>query len=583
MKKTNNKNLLNSLKMEKLSLNPIKRAQQKKRNKLRQDMIKAMGIAAGGTLVIGTGAGFGIGFIAGKKIKKIHENALEDIGNFEGEPEDDEEIEEEDDEAGHPLKIEGTPPFDQLKEIARTTPKEIAAILIRDGLDPSYEVVSPDGKVQKGFCVNGHESPALIFHLMEYFDMETVDVLQLIYDFSKPTLEIETIKAAVTRFMTDNYGCVVLVDDAKVGCGIHLNKDRNLYDMVKKEEDPLSEEAEAALAEEVKDFVTEDDPYEGMNSITDQEALQDVKYPEVQPAYNTHIDEEDGDTETSNDEATEEPVTESAEEETDPEEDPNYVLNGLIIRLPEGDNLYDTEDWSRLSCAVAVTSTKFMFRQYEELDPYGEVEGQTFMEELLEKVNFPLITMYALFKGAWRNDPPYVFRRDPQLGNINVMKAPESLRDEDIHPWIRDQAVKAYVMYVKRYTNTEPIEHWNIRGDTPVKGNITMIDLAYSILRQIFVHSVKNYNKQHRNENDERSAFMMALVTIVTRISNECAAYRTRNMKQAQKAAEESKAVDLVTNESTELLKDDFGKDPTEEPAPEDATTTHDLEPDPNE
>ena len=109
-----------------------------------------------------------------------------------------------------------------------------------------------------------------------------------------------------------------------------------------------------------------------------------------------------------------------------------------------------------------------------------------------------------------------------------------------------------------------------------------MIDLAYSILRQIFVHSVKSYNKQHRNENDERSAFMMALVTIVTRISNECVAYRTRNMKQAQKAAEEAKAVDLVTNESTELLKDDFGKDPTEEPAPEDATTTHDLE-DPDE
>ena len=97
MKKTNNKNLLNSLKMEKLSLNPIKRAQQKKRNQLRRDMIKAMGITAGGTLMIGTGAGFGIGFITGKKVKKIHENALEDIGDFEGELEDDEEIEEEDD------------------------------------------------------------------------------------------------------------------------------------------------------------------------------------------------------------------------------------------------------------------------------------------------------------------------------------------------------------------------------------------------------------------------------------------------------------------------------------------------------
>mgnify|MGYP001776851635 CR=1 FL=1 len=581
MKKTNNKNLLNSLKMEKLSLNPIKRAQQKKRNQLRRDMIKAMGITAGGTLMIGTGAGFGIGFITGKKVKKIHENALEDIGDFEGELEDDEEIEEEDDEAGHPLKIEGTPPIEQLREIARNTPKEVASIMIREDLDPRYEVVSPSGKVQKGFCLNGHESPDIVFRLMEYFDMETVDVLQLIYDFSKPTIEIETIKAAVSRFMADNYGSVVLVDDAKVGCGIHLDKTRDLRAMLsinKEEEESLSEEAEAELAEEAKEFETEDDPYEGMNSITDQEALQDVKYPEVQP-----VDEADEEEDSSDDETAEEPVTESAEEETEAEEDPNYVLNGLIIRLPEGGNLYDTEDWSRLSCAVAVTSTKVMFRQYEELDPYGQVEGQTFVEELIEKTNFPLINMYALFKGAWRNDPPYVIRRDPQLSNINIMKAPENLHEDDLMPWIRDQAAKAYFVYTKRYTNTEPVEPWNLHGDTIVKGNITMLDLAYSILRQIFVHSIKLYNKQHRDENDERSAFMLALVNIVTRISRECEAYRTRNMKQAQKAAEAAQAVDLVTNESSELLKDDFGKDPTDEPAPEDATTTHDLEPDPNE
>ena len=581
MKKTNNKNLLNSLKMEKLSLNPIKRAQQKKRNQLRRDMIKAMGITAGGTLMIGTGAGFGIGFITGKKVKKIHENALEDIGDFEGELEDDEEIEEEDDEAGHPLKIEGTPPIEQLREIARNTPKEVASIMIREDLDPRYEVVSPSGKVQKGFCLNGHESPDIVFRLMGYFDMETVDVLQLIYDFSKPTIEIETIKAAVSRFMADNYGSVVLVDDAKVGCGIHLDKTRDLRAMLsinKEEEESLSEEAEAELAEEAKEFETEDDPYEGMNSITDQEALQDVKYPEVQP-----VDEADEEEDSSDDETTEEPVTESAEEETEAEEDPNYVLNGLIIRLPEGGNLYDTEDWSRLSCAVAVTSTKVMFRQYEELDPYGQVEGQTFVEELIEKTNFPLINMYALFKGAWRNDPPYVIRRDPQLSNINIMKAPENLHEDDLMPWIRDQAAKAYFVYTKRYTNTEPVEPWNLHGDTIVKGNITMLDLAYSILRQIFVHSIKLYNKQHRDENDERSSFMLALVNIVTRISRECEAYRTRNMKQAQKAAEAAQAVDLVTNESSELLKDDFGKDPTDEPAPEDATTTHDLEPDPNE
>ena len=581
MKKTNNKNLLNSLKMEKLSLNPIKRAQQKKRNQLRRDMIKAMGITAGGTLMIGTGAGFGIGFITGKKVKKIHENALEDIGDFEGELEDDEEIEEEDDEAGHPLKIEGTPPIEQLREIARNTPKEVASIMIREDLDPRYEVVSPSGKVQKGFCLNGHERSDIVFRLMEYFDMETVDVLQLIYDFSKPTIEIETIKAAVSRFMADNYGSVVLVDDAKVGCGIHLDKTRDLRAMLsinKEEEESLSEEAEAELAEEAKEFETEDDPYEGMNSITDQEALQDVKYPEVQP-----VDEADEEEDSSDDETTEEPVTESAEEETEAEEDPNYVLNGLIIRLPEGGNLYDTEDWSRLSCAVAVTSTKVMFRQYEELDPYGQVEGQTFVEELIEKTNFPLINMYALFKGAWRNDPPYVIRRDPQLSNINIMKAPENLHEDDLMPWIRDQAAKAYFVYTKRYTNTEPVEPWNLHGDTIVKGNITMLDLAYSILRQIFVHSIKMYNKQHRDENDERSAFMLALVNIITRISRECEAYRTRNMKQAQKAAEAAQAVDLVTNESSELLKDDFGKDPTDEPAPEDATTTHDLEPDPDE
>ena len=581
MKKTNNKNLLNSLKMEKLSLNPIKRAQQKKRNQLRRDMIKAMGITAGGTLVIGAGAGFGIGFITGKKVKKIHENALEDIGDFEGELEDDEEIEEEDDEAGHPLKIEGTPPIEQLREIARNTPKEVASIMIREDLDPRYEVVSPSGKVQKGFCLNGHESPDIVFRLMEYFDMETVDVLQLIYDFSKPTIEIETIKAAVSRFMADNYGSVVLVDDAKVGCGIHLDKTRDLRAMLsinKEEEESLSEEAEAELAEEAKEFETEDDPYEGMNSITDQEALQDVKYPEVQP-----VDEADEEEDSSDDETAEGPVTESAEEETEAEDDPNYVLNGLIIRLPEGGNLYDTEDWSRLSCAVAVTSTKVMFRQYEELDPYGQVEGQTFVEELIEKTNFPLINMYALFKGAWRNDPPYVIRRDPQLSNINIMKAPENLHEDDLMPWIRDQAAKAYFVYTKRYTNTEPVEPWNLHGDTIVKGNITMLDLAYSILRQIFVHSIKMYNKQHRDENDERSAFMLALVNIVTRISRECEAYRTRNMKQAQKAAEAAQAVDLVTNESSELLKDDFGNDPTDEPAPEDATTTHDLEPDPNE
>ena len=581
MKKTNNKNLLNSLKMEKLSLNPIKRAQQKKRNQLRRDMIKAMGISAGGTLMIGTGAGFGIGFITGKKVKKIHENALEDIGDFEAELEDDEEIEEEDDEAGHPLKIEGTPPIEQLREIARNTPKEVASIMIREDLDPRYEVLSPSGKVQKGFCLNGHESPDIVFRLMEYFDMETVDVLQLIYDFGKPTIEIETIKAAVSRFMADNYGSVVLVDDAKVGCGIHFDKTRDLRAMLsinKEEEESLSEEAEAELAEEVKEFETEDDPYEGMNSITDQEALQDVKYPEVQP-----IDEADEEEDPSGNEAAEEPVTESADEETKPEEDPSYVLNGLIIRLPEGGNLYDTEDWSRLSCAVAVTSTKVMFRQYEELDPYGQIEGQTFIEELIEKTNFPLINMYALFKGAWRNDPPYAFRRDPQLNNINVMKAPDNLHEDDIHPWFRDQAAKVYVMYIKRYTNTEPVDPWNLHEDTIVKGNITMLDLAYSILRQIFSHSIKMYNKQHRDENDERSAFMVALVNIVTRISGECVAYRTRNMKQAQKAAEAAQAVDLVTNESSELLKDDFGKDPTDEPAPEDATTTHDLEPDPNE
>ena len=454
MKKTNN--FMNAFKPEKLSLNPIKRRQQKKRNAQKKAALQMMiGISAACTAV-GTTGGLTGGYFIGK-----YRTARKFAEAYEGgvhESPDEEESEGNLDINGNP--IQGTPP--------KQRDVDVRTILIREGTDPSCQVVR-DGKTLPGFCLSGKEPEVAIYDLLDDNGIYEADIIQLMYDFDHSNRQIEIIKHAIMRYACDAEVNVTTVDTNAVDFGIRR--------------DSTSKDSEQAPGDEGPAYDSEDDPYAGMNSLTDQEALQNVDFP-------SRPDKDD------------EP--ENEEEESSSESESGFSVSEDIT----------------------------------DLDEFGET---TVQEEFSERSQFNKRAISAQFRKIYRNVVPAVPRKDPELNSVPVMKAPENTEVEEVHQYFFEQAIKIYLLYCKN-KGLEVNPEYDL--DTIVKGDITVFDLAYSIQRTIIKATMDRY--PNLTENQVYAEFIKQVTTNILNSIIRVRQRRRDNMEIGNQMRQESDGEMLV-------------------------------------
>lgn len=280
--------MMDSFKPEKLSLNPIKRHRQKKLNAIKRKNLQALAVASATTGIAGGVIGTVSGYHVGKQRKtKMVLETMEEYGISKDKmksilakkaPKDILLAEDDDDEESD----------DSAPQIPRHDKDPVSgSILIREDVGPNDYVVSPSGDVMDGFCLNGTEPEHVVMTLLLGRGVQAMDYVNVIHDFNDLDLgkdQGEWIRA----FCEEHNVRVNEVDDSK-------------YHHKVVRDEAVDEDGNLLVGQDDDD--SDEDDLVGMNSVTDQSAIDDRKFPTPK-----HVAEEEEELEDDDDEESEESV-----------------------------------------------------------------------------------------------------------------------------------------------------------------------------------------------------------------------------------------------------------------------------------
>ena len=561
--KNNNKNVFKkAFGQEKLPINPFKRAKVKKRNAQKKLAFQIMLATTAAGTAAGAGIGFGTGVLVGRRGKKKVSVGVDNI----------------EDEAGDDTvyggvgengdKIEGTPPPEQGEP-------DIYAVGIFPGTGPDcrvFDVAKDD--LRYGLCFNGDESFDDINDIMAEFEMEDADLLELVYDFSMNNAKIERVKASICSFCAKESVPVVLLDSSRHEVLIQ-RVDENGYII---DEDVLGATEPGYTPKPVpkpaakKIQLEEEDPYAGMNNLTDQSQIgQD--YPED---LEDDDDDDDDDPATEIDRIVAKKANERVGIEPSIEQPPKRRIrypdgrpprpvskvvedaeNGNSELVEESDDSSKNFEDAEPEEVQAIVG-RLLEELPEDLDEYGECSVK---EEFFEKMDYNRDAFVAMFFRTYRGTDPFNGKKDPELSGTIISKVPDGFNTDGVHIFFIDQALKVYAMYCKKRGIAMPDPDDN----TIIKGDIRFIDLAYSIQTM----AIKIYKRSHDGP-DMNKVYKGFLRDLGVRLMQDILRTRIRIKRSMEQYAKDR----AYSMENTrEILTDEYGQDPTEEPDPEDLIT----------
>ncbi len=275
--------MMDSFKPEKLSLNPIKRHKQKKLNAIKRKNLQALAIASATTGIAGGAIGAVSGYHVGKKHKtKMVLETMEEYGIDKNKmksilakkaPKDILLAEDDDDEESD----------DSAPQIPRHDKDPVSgSILIREDVGPNDYVVSPSGDVMDGFCLNGTEPEHVVMTLLLGRGVQAMDYVNVIHDFNDLDLgkdQGEWIRA----FCEEHNVRVNEVDDSK-------------YHHKVVRDEAVDENGNLLVGQDDDLDDSDEDDLVGMNSVTNQSAIDLNKFPSPkheEPEEEEELDEDD--------------------------------------------------------------------------------------------------------------------------------------------------------------------------------------------------------------------------------------------------------------------------------------------------
>ena len=260
--------MMESFKPEKLSLNPIKRHRQKKVNAMKRKNLQMLIAASATTGIAGGAIGAVGGYHAGKKRKtKMVLETMEEYGIAKDKmnsilakkaPKDILLAEDDDDEESD----------DSAPQIPRHDKDPVAgSILIREDVGPNDYVVNPNGDVMDGFCLNGTEPEHVVTTLLLGRGVQAMDYVNVIHDFNN--LELGKDQGEWIRTFCEEHNVRVNeVDDSK-------------YHHKVVRDEAVDENGNLRVGQDDDDDLddSDEDDLVGMNSVTDQSAIDLSKFP----------------------------------------------------------------------------------------------------------------------------------------------------------------------------------------------------------------------------------------------------------------------------------------------------------------